>query len=223
MNGKLNIVATPIGNYADMTIRGLRLLNESDVIVCEEFKIAVRLLRFFGIKKELLSLNEHNKKDSTQEVLNLLLEGKTVSLISDCGTPGFADPGHELICRCIEFEIGIEFCGGANSVMAALPLSGFDISRFYYAGFVSPKSDQRRRRLADLSRLQTAVVLLETPYRLRQVLSDIGETFGGRQVFAGFDLTMESEKVMRGTAAGILEDLGEDKKRGEFVIIIDKP
>lgn len=221
--GKLNIVTTPIGNYADMTVRGLRLLNESEFIVCEEFKIAARLLRFFGIKKELLSLNEHNMEVSTQEVLNLLFEGKTVSLISDCGTPGFADPGHELIAKCIEFEIGIEFCGGANSVMAALPLSGFDISRFYYAGFVSPKSDQRRRQLTELSRLQAAIVLLETPYRLRQILHDIGETFEGRQVFVGFDLTMESEKIMRGTAPGILETLGEGKKRGEFVIIINKP
>ncbi len=221
--GKLNIVTTPIGNYADMTVRGLRLLNESEFIVCEEFKIAARLLRFFGIKKELLSLNEHNMEVSTQEVLNLLFEGKTVSLISDCGTPGFADPGHELIAKCIEFEIGIEFCGGANSVMAALPLSGFDIIRFYYEGYVSKKTDQSRRQLTELSRLQAAIVLLETPYRLRQILHDIGETFEGRQVFVGFDLTMESEKIMRGTALGILETLGEGKKRGEFVIIINKP
>lgn len=223
MKGKLNIVTTPIGNYADLTVRGVRLLNESEFIVCEEFKIAARLLRYFGIRKDLLSLNEHNKEVSTQEVLSLLLEGKTVSLISDCGTPGFADPGHELIVKCIEYDVGIEFCGGANSVMAALPLSGFDISRFYYAGFISPKTDQRRKRLTELCRLQAAIVLLETPYRLKQIIHDIGEAFGGRQVFVGFDLTMETEKIMRGTASEILETLGEEKKRGEFVIITDKP
>lgn len=223
MPGKLNIISTPIGNYADMTLRGLRLINESDLVVCEEYKEALKLLRFFGIKKELISLNEHNEEQSAAEVYGILFSGRSAVLMSDCGTPGFADPGNKLINMCIESGIDIEYCGGANSVIAALPLSGFDISRFFFAGFLSPKSDIRKSELKALTKLERSIVLLEAPYRLKQVLSDISATFTSRRTFVAFDLTQSSETLFRGTSEDILNQIGEENLKGEFVIIIDKP
>ncbi|MBK6537236.1 MAG: hypothetical protein IPG09_05475 [Ignavibacteria bacterium] len=145
MEGVLNIVSTPIGDYSDITLRALRILNESDYVICEEYKEASKLLRFFEIKKELKSLNEHNDTDSSDEIFLDLLNGKNLSIISDCGTPVFSDPGSIILQKCIDANIKIEFIGGANSVIASIVLSGFDISRFYYAGFLSPKSEIRKK------------------------------------------------------------------------------
>ncbi len=220
--GKLNVVTVPIGNYADLTIRGIRLIEESDLVACEEYKEAVRLLNFFGIKKELLALNEHNETESTSEILDLLLNGKTVSLISDSGVPGFSDPGNLLLNKCIELEVSVEFCGGANSLLTAIVLSGFDISRFYFAGFLSPKKEIRRKELSMLFSLERPVALMEAPYRLAQILEDISDSFGDRRLFVGFDLTQENEIQFRGSAREIISELGGEKIKGEFIIVIDK-
>lgn len=218
----LNLITTPIGNYADMTLRALRYLKESDYIICEEYKEAVKLLKFFGIKKDLKRINEHNEDEEAEEIFLDLINGKNISLISDAGTPVFADPGKNLLKKCIDFNIKLEFLHGPNSVLAAIVLSGFDISRFYYIGFLSPKSEIRKKELYDLKSLNKVFVLLEAPYRLKQILTDIAEAFPERQVFIGFDLTMQSEKKFRGTANEILLQIGEENLKGEFVIVIDK-
>ena len=220
--GKLFVVTTPIGNFADMTIRGIRMIEESDIVVCEEYKEASRLLRFFGIKRELLSINEHNEDSGTNEVIDELLKGKVITLISDCGTPGFSDPGNKLLNACFERNIEVEFCGGANSVMASIVLCGFDISRFYFAGFLSPKKEIRKDELQNLTSYEWPLVIMEAPYRLSAILEDISTVFLERKVFVAFDLTMSSEIQFRGTAEEIMKQIGEDKLKGEFVIIIDK-
>lgn len=222
MEGVLNIVSTPIGDYSDITLRALRILNESDYIICEEYKEASKLLRFFEIKKELKSLNEHNETESSDEIFLDLLNGKNLSIISDCGTPVFSDPGSIILQKCIDANIKIEFIGGANSVIASIVLSGFDISRFYYAGFLSPKSEIRKKELQSLKYLKRTIVLMEAPYRLKAILQDIKEIFVHRKIFVAFDLTMNSEKKFRGTASEILDTIGEDNLKGEFLIIIDK-
>ena len=222
MEGVLNIVSTPIGDYSDITLRALRILNESDYIICEEYKEASKLLRFFEIKKELKSLNEHNETDSSDEIFLDLLNGKNLSIISDCGTPVFSDPGSIILQKCIDANIKIEFIGGANSVIASIVLSGFDISRFYYAGFLSPKSEIRKKELQSLKYLKRTIVLMEAPYRLKALLQDIKDIFIHRKIFVAFDLTMQSEKKFRGNASEILETIGEDNLKGEFLIIIDK-
>ena len=222
MEGVLNIVSTPIGDYSDITLRALRILNESDYIICEEYKEASKLLRFFEINKELKSLNEHNETDSSDEIFLDLLNGKNLSIISDCGTPVFSDPGSIILQKCIDANIKIEFIGGANSVIASIVLSGFDISRFYYAGFLSPKSEIRKKELQSLKYLKRTIVLMEAPYRLKAILQDIKDIFEHRKIFVAFDLTMQSEKKFRGTASEILDTIGEDNLKGEFLILIDK-
>ena len=227
MNGRLNIVSTPIGNYSDLTLRALRILNESDLIVCEENKESVRFLHFFGIKKDFVLLNEHNEKEVTDEYLSELSNGKNIALISDCGTPAFADPGLKLIRKCIEYNIPLDFIPGANSVLAAIVISGFDISRFYYIGFLSPKKEIRRKELLDIKPLNKTFVIMDAPYRLAAMLNDLKEILPERNLFIGFNLTMNNEMRLRGTASEILsylENLYPGKKiKGEFVIVVNKP
>jgi 16S rRNA (cytidine1402-2'-O)-methyltransferase len=224
--GTLHIVSTPIGNYADLTIRALKTLQLSEFIICEEYKETSKLLRFFEIKKELRLLNEHNEPDMIDEYISELLTGKEISLVSDCGTPVFADPGLKLISKCKELNIKLNFIPGANSVLAAIVISGFDISRFYYMGFLSPKSDIRKKELKDLNRLDRTFVILDTPYRLKTVLIDIELIMPEREIFIGFNLTMENEMQFRGNAKQVLEQInnisGEGNFKGEYVIVINK-
>lgn len=222
MTGTLNIVTTPIGNYSDITIRAIRILNESDYIVCEEFKEAAKLLRFFEIKKDLVSINEHNEKESTEDVFMDIAQGKNISLISDCGTPVFSDPGSLLLSKCIEANFKLEFIGGANSLLASIVLSGFDISRFYYMGFLSPKADLRVHELDKLKHLDKVITLMDAPYRLKAVLTDIDKVFQDRKIFVAFDITMNEERKFRGSAREILDTIGEKNLKGEFIIVIDK-
>lgn len=205
-----------------MTLRALRYLKESDYIICEEYKEASKLLKFFGIKKELKRINEHNENEDAEEIFLDLVNGKNISIISDAGTPVFADPGKNLLKKCIDFNIKLEFLHGPNSVLAAIVLAGFDISRFYYLGFLSPKSDIRKKEIYSLKNLNKVFVLLEAPYRLKQILTDLAEVFPDRQIFIGFDLTMLTEKKFRGTAKDILSQIGEENLKGEFVIVVDK-
>jgi len=224
--GTLYIVTTPIGNYADMTIRALKTLQECDIIVCEEYKEAVRLLKFLEIKKDLLQLNEHNEFEEAEKVALEILNGKKVALISDCGTPLFADPGKLLLEKCIEFNIKVEFLHGANSVLTALVLSGFDISRFHYHGFLSPKKEIREKELQELKYIERTFVILDTPYRLTTLINDMHQYLPARNLFLGINLTMSNEIQLRGTADKILCDLtalSPDKKfKGEFVLVVDK-
>lgn len=222
MTGTLNIVSTPIGNYSDITLRALRILAESDYVICEEYKEAAKLLRFFEISKELKSLNEHNESEESQDIFLDLAQGKNISLISDCGTPVFSDPGSILLQKCIQANIKIEFISGANSVLASVVLSGFDISRFYYIGFLSPKAAVRKLELSKLKFLDKVIVLMDAPYRLKALLKDIADAFESRRIFVAFDITMPDEQKFRGTASEILDQIGEENLKGEFVIIIDR-
>lgn len=226
MIGTLNIITTPIGCYGDMTIRALETLRSVDYIVCEEFREAKKLLRKFEIDKELRQINEHTERSKDTELIDEIfhdiLTGKNVGLISDAGTPLFADPGKDLLQKCIEFNVKIEFFHGSNSLLAALVCCGFDISRFFYIGFLSPKTEHRIKELQELSLNKRAMALLEAPYRLKQMLTDIAAAMPARKVYIGFDLTMPGEKHFRGTAGEILNELGENNLKGEFVIVIDR-
>ncbi|CAN5512870.1 16S rRNA (cytidine(1402)-2'-O)-methyltransferase [soil metagenome] len=227
MIGTLNIITTPIGCYVDITIRAIETLKSVDYIICEEFKEAKKLLKAFQIEKDLRRINEHTESsqnsEEIDEIFHDILTGKNVGLISDAGTPLFADPGKDLVKKCIEFNVKIEFFHGANSLLAALVCSGFDISRFYYIGFISPKTEHRIRELKELAGISKVMALLEAPYRLKQILTDISKVMPVRKIYIGFDLTMPGEKHFRGKAMDILEELGTENIKGEFVIIIDKP
>lgn len=222
MNPKLFLVSTPIGNYDDITIRALNTLKSVNIIICEEYKEARRSLSHYKIDKELYALNEHNEKEVVNEILLKLLEGKNAALISDCGTPVFSDPGQLLIEVCISQKIDIVPVPGANSIVPALIGSGFDISKFYYAGWLSPKKYIRRKQLLDLKRMKELIVLMDTPYRLKTLLNDVIKILGKNvPVVLAFQLTMKDEKYYRGNAEKVLSIAEKQNLKGEFVLMVN--
>ena len=218
---KLYIVSTPIGNYDDISLRALSVLKEVDFIICEEFKEAKRLLSHYQINKELVSLNEHNEKESSQEIFNAIKNGKSAALISDCGTPLFSDPGTSLAQLCIDAKINVMPIPGASSLLPALVGSGFKLDKFYYAGWLSPKSDIRKKELLRLKGIKELIVLMETPYRLSAILTDVSKIFGAStEICVAFNLTLPTEKFYRGKISDILKIVSENKLKGEFVLLI---
>ena len=222
MAGTLFLVATPIGNWEDITLRALQVLKEVDLVVYEERKEGSRLLRHYGIEKPVESLNEHNEAASTQVILERIQGGMSVALISDAGTPVFSDPGQGLVQRAIQFGIRIVPIPGASSLMAALIVSGFPIRNFLFQGFLSPKRDRRIAELQQLKREARTVVLMDAPYRLVQLVRDIAEVFGdSRRLCVAFDLTLPTEQVFYGTAPELHKKFAKEGRKGEFVLMIE--
>ena len=222
MKGMLYLVATPIGNVDDMTIRGLSVLRTVDLIVCEERREGERLLRHFQIEKPLETLNEHNETAATHTILQVLRGGKSVAVISDCGTPVFSDPGQMLVRKAVEEEIRVVPVPGASSLLPALTVSGFPIEQFLYYGWLSPKKERRRAELRQLQQEQRTIVLMETPYRLSSLLRDLADTFGeSRRCCLAFNLTLPDEHIYHDTPAGLYRALGAKDLKGEFVVVID--
>jgi len=221
MPGTLYIVPTPIGNYDDITLRGLKTLQSVDLIVCEEYKEARRLLSSLQITKELFSLNEHNERDSAGDVVALLKEGKNLALISDCGTPLFSDPGTYLIGLCIQANIPIIPLPGTSSLMTALSGSGFDINKFHYYGWLSPKREIRTVELQKLKKTQGLIILLETPYRLIRLLEDLATAFPrNTHGVLAYELTKSDECYYRGTLEEIRDTAKKNSLKGEFVMLV---
>ncbi len=222
MNGTLYIVSTPIGNYDDITLRGLKILKTVNFVICEEFKEARRLLAHYQIDKELISANEHNENDTVNDILLRLINGESAALISDCGTPLFSDPGHLLVDVLISQKIKVVPVPGANSLIPALVGSGLDFEKFYYYGWLSPKKDERRRELLNIKRMNEVVVLLDTPYRLKSLLTDIIKILGENlRVVLAFQLTMPNEKFFRGYAKDLLAKVDKENIKGEYVLMLD--
>jgi len=221
MKPKLYIVSTPIGNYEDITLRALNVLKEVDFIICEEFKEARRLLSKYRIEKQLVELNEHNENEVSDEILQMLLEGKSAALISDCGTPLFSDPGHLLVDLCIQNKIDVVPVPGVSSLLTALVGSGMDFEKFYYYGWLSPKKDIRRIQLLDLKKRKETIVLMDTPYRLKTLMEDIVKILGANiPCVLAFELTKEREKLYRGNTGNVLNHVERENLKGEFVLII---
>jgi 16S rRNA (cytidine1402-2'-O)-methyltransferase len=222
MHKKLFLVSTPIGNYDDITLRALHILNDVDFIICEEYKEARRLLSHYKIKKELITLNEHNETEVVDEIIRKINEGKSAALISDCGTPLFSDPGHLLTDICISQKIEIIPVPGADSLLPALIGSGFDFEKFYFYGWLSPKKHIRRKQLLDLKRIKEVIVLMDTPYRLKRLLEDVVNLIGKSvPVVLAYNLTMADEKYYRGSAEKVLSIAEKRNLKGEFVLVVN--
>lgn len=222
MAGVLYLVATPIGNPEDITMRAVRILKEADIVVYEERKEGARLLHRYGIEnKPVESLNEHNEPAASSIILEKLRDGRNVALVSDGGTPVFADPGQVLVQRAIAAGIRIVPIPGATSILPALIVSGFPIQSFVYYGFLSPKRNRRITELQQLKRDARTIVLMETPYRLVQLMRDISEVIGGiRKICVAFDLTLPTEEIFHGTAPDLYAKFQKEGKKGEFVVIL---
>lgn len=220
--GTLSVVGTPIGNHDDISFRALETLRSVDIVACEERKEALRLLKRHTIEKPLVEVNEHTEADVASELIEELLAGKNVALISDCGMPVFADPGTKLIREALQFSIPVRAIPGPTSLTTALAISGIDTRRFYFYGFLSPKREERQRELRSLQHFQSPVVFLDAPYRLRQVLTDMVAVYGpNREVCIACDLTMPGEFVLRGSFREAIKRFQSDERRREYVIIVD--
>ncbi len=221
MAGTLYLIATPIGNAEDITVRAIRVLKDVDLVVCEERREGGRFLRAIGIEKQLETLNEHNEETATETFLRMLEEGKSIGLVSDAGTPVFSDPGLLLVQKAAARQIPIVPIPGASSLLPALTVSGFPIDQFVFRGFLSPKRDQRQIELRSLQRETRTVVLMDTPYRLVQLMSDIVSVLGSdREVCVALDLTMPEERVFRGTAERVFHEVEKVRAKGEFVVVL---
>jgi len=222
MSGSLYLVATPIGNYDDITYRALNVLRSADIVVYEERREGERLLRHFQIEKPVESLNEHNEAAASFHILSHLKAGKSVALVSDCGTPVFSDPGQTLVRKAIQANIRIIPIPGASSLMPALTVSGFSIDQFLFYGWLSPKKERRRTELRQLTQEKRTIVLMDTPYRLLALLKDLAEAFGTtRRMCIAFNLTLPDEQMFYGTAVDLHRQFSAKERKGEFVIVVE--
>lgn len=219
-SGILYLVATPIGNYADITQRALEVLENADAVICEEFREARTLLKKIGIAgKTLLQLNEHSDAETVEEIIKKLINGKNLALISDAGTPSFADPGTLLVRRCNEMNIPVKAVPGPSSLMAAISLSPLPLDAFFFEGFLPRKAPEREDRLKFLKKLNTSIILMDTPYRLSKLLEEVRKTFGAKKLITlAVDVTMENEALFHGTVQDVIKEVG--KRKGEFILII---
>lgn len=218
--GRLFIVATPIGNPEDITLRALNVLREADAVIAEEMRVGTTLLKKLGIDgKEIILLNEHNEEEQATQIAARLVQGENLALISDTGTPVFADPGHLLVNVASGFGVPVTPVPGANSVIAALSVLDFEIEQFVFGGFLPREPEKRRQELSRLRSFRMPVVLMDTPYRLGALLEDVAKVFGpGQPVTVAADLTLPSETIYRGSAASVRKQVGG--RKAEFVLIV---
>ena len=218
----LSVVSIPIGHPDDITLRAIKTLESADILICEEFKNGRKLMKQLQLDQELYCINEHNEATEVETIIQLLLKGKTAALFSDCGTPLFADPGTTLVKRCHEMGLRVTPVPGASSLMAALAIAGVPTKQFYYAGFLSRKSDVRRSEIRKFSTLDCAVVIYDTPYRLAALLKDLlTELPSARQVFLAISLTKPDEKLIYGSIKEVCLQLGDHPPKKEFVLILE--
>jgi 16S rRNA (cytidine1402-2'-O)-methyltransferase len=218
--GTLYVVATPIGNPKDITFRAVEILKMVDRILCEERRVGSTLLKQWDIPpKTLMELNEHNEDALAQELILALAQGEDMALISDCGTPAFADPGALLIQFAMEAGIRVVPVPGASSLMTLFSALPQKVDEFYFAGFLPRKEDERRRTLTELRKLRVPLVLMDTPYRLERTLQDIQKTFGKNRIITiGLNLTLPREAILHDTVSAILSKVRGQK--AEFILIV---
>lgn len=219
LKGRLYIVATPIGHPRDITLRALDVLQGVDAVICEETREGSTLLKRLGISKEIIALNEHNEADQAPKIAQrLLLENQSMALISDCGTPVFADPGASLISHVSQLGIPVVPVPGPSSLMAALSVLDTSLDRFLYAGFLPRDKEERRKALRFLQRQRIPLVIMDAPYRLAQLMEDVESIFGGANITLAVDITLPGERIFRGPANLVRREVGQ--RKAEFVLII---
>jgi conserved hypothetical protein TIGR00096 len=219
MSGKLFVVATPIGNLEDITLRAIRTLKECDVILCEDTRRAKILLKHYGIEKPLISYFEGNEEKRIPEILKLLKEGKRVALISDAGTPLISDPGYRLVRRCREEGIEVLPVPGPSAVITALSVSGLETDRFMFLGFPPQRRGKRRNLLEWVKNFEGSLVFYVSPYDIKEFLEEVLEILGDRKVCICREMTKLFEEYIYGKLSEVKDKV---KEKGEFVVVIGK-
>ncbi len=221
MSGTLYVVATPLGNLEDISPRALRLLREVDVVACEDTRRTGRLLARYEIDVPTLSCHRFNEQERLEPILERIRRGERVALVSDGGTPGIADPGAALVEAALEQGLTVSPIPGASAVTTLLSASGMPADRYVFDGFLPHRAGERRRRLRELAGETRTVVIYETPHRIRECLADISEVLGERKLVLGRELTKVHETLVRGSAAGVLEQLGQGEIKGEIALVLE--
>lgn len=220
MQGELYIVATPIGNLEDITLRAIRILKEVDIIAAEDTRHTLKLLNHLELSKPLISYHRHNEEIKTEELINKLLEGKNIALVSDAGTPIISDPGGEIVKSAIKNNIKVTPVPGACAAITALIASGIDAKEFTFIGFLPQNKKNRKEKLEQIKNAEITTILYEAPHKLLQTLQDLKQVLENRKIVLARELTKIHEEYVTGTIEEI-EKIIETPK-GEYVIIIDK-
>lgn len=218
--GTLYIVATPIGNPRDITLRAVDILKDADAVICEDRKTGSKLAKSIGIEvKEWIEANEHNESRVGEVLQEKLLCGESIALITDCGTPVFSDPGAKLIERALGLGVRVIPIPGASSLMATLSILELPLLKFYFAGFLPRQPEERQSMMDYLRKLHIPIILMDTPYRMDSVLKDVIKVFGsGKRAVLACDLTMAGEKIYRGNLGQIYKEAGG--KKAEFLLVL---
>jgi 16S rRNA (cytidine1402-2'-O)-methyltransferase len=221
VTGKLYLVGTPIGNLEDITLRAIRILREADVIACEDTRTTRTLLSRHGISARTVSYHEFNKRERARELIQRMLGGESVAVVSDAGTPGISDPAFEITRQAIEKNVQVVPIPGPSSLICAIEASGLPNHRFAFEGFLPKKKEARMRALRSLSGEERTMAFFESPHRLLQTLEDLRACFGNRRIAICRELTKKFEEVVRGTLDDCLSWASQRKPRGEFVLIVE--
>ncbi len=220
--GTLYLVATPIGNMADISERAIKVLSEVDTVAAEDTRNSARLLSFLGIHKPLVSYFEHNKRERGEEIASMLESGQSVALITDAGTPAISDPGEDLVVLCAERGIKVTGVPGCCAAINALALSALATGKFVFEGFIPVNKVERRERLSFLAKETRTLIVYEAPHKLKNTLRDLSEYFGeGRKIALCREMTKLNEEVMRTTVGGAVEEYSVREPKGEYVLIIE--
>jgi len=222
MAGILYLVATPIGNLADISQRAIDTLRAVDIIACEDTRHTQKLLNHLGIKTKLVSYHEHNENVRAAELLEYLIAGRSIAVVSDAGTPAINDPGSRIVQRAIENGIEIVSIPGPSAVITALPASGLPTDAFFFGGFLPAKRGERQRRLRELANIPATLVFYEAPHRLAASLADCAAELGDRDAVVARELTKLHEQYSRGTLAELANQFSFTPAKGEIVLLIDR-
>ena len=219
MNGKLYLVATPIGNLEDITLRALRILKEVDYIAAEDTRNTLKLLNHFEIKKPLISNHRHNEEDRENGLIEKLKEGKSIAVVSDAGTPGISDPGEVIVKRAIEENIDVIPIPGACAAINALIASGLDTKEFVFLGFLPLNKKLRKEKLEEIKNENKTIIIYEAPHKIKDSLSDLKDIIGDRKIVLAREITKIHEEFIRGNINEIIEK--SENLKGEMILLIE--
>lgn len=220
VQGKLYICPTPIGNLEDITLRVLKVLKEVDLIAAEDTRHTIKLLNHFDIKKPLTSYHEHNKREKGKLLIQKLLNGENIALVSDAGMPGISDPGEDLVKLAIENDLYVIALPGATASILALVISGLPTRKFVFEGFLPSNKKERREALLNIKEEERTIILYESPYRVKALLDDMLDIFGERDIALCRELTKKYEEIFRGSIKESIDRFTQDDPKGEFVLIV---
>ncbi|WP_243129565.1 16S rRNA (cytidine(1402)-2'-O)-methyltransferase, partial [Clostridium sp. HBUAS56017] len=219
--GKVFLVPTPIGNLKDMTLRGLEVLQNADIIAAEDTRQTLKLLNHFSIRKTLISYHKHNEQTKSEEILDYVEKGKVIAIVTDAGTPGISDPGAVIVEKCIENNINFEVLPGATAITTALVYSGLDTTKFQFRGFISRETKERKKLFQDIREVTESLIFYESPHRLLSTLSLLCEELGNRRIAVCRELTKLHEEIKRGRIKEVIEYFSEKGIKGEFVLVVE--